>query len=610
MCAIVGYYSKAAPVRLETIERALDAVAHRGPDDRQTWIDASGRIGLAHARLGIIDVEGGRQPLHSEDGAIHAAVNGEFYGFEPIRAELIARGHRFATRSDSEIVVHLYEEHGDDCVRHLRGEFSVVLWDARARRLIAVRDRFGIKPLFYSDTAGSLILASEIKGILAAGHPARWDLESVHQALFLFVGQDRTLFRDIRQVPPGAMLIADDAGVRMRRYWDLCYPRGGGAPIAESTATDCVRQLVSEAVRIRLRADVPVSAFLSGGLDSSAVFGLAAAQTTSLRAFTVAFDEDAYDETAIARVTAAHHGVQLAVVHASSDEMARHFTGAVRAAETLGVNWHGVARYQLCRGIRAAGFKVALAGEGGDELFAGYLQLRQDASSEHDGGAATYPELQDVRARLGYVPCWMRHVAEGRRVCRIVLAEDFMQRFSDRNPYTELVAGMDAEQLAGRDRLHQSSYLWIRSVLANYILFAERLEMAHAVETRLPLLDHVLFEYTRELPRELMLKGASEKYVLRQAARPVLTEQVYRRAKHPFFAPPASNDGAEPQYRLLTDILTREALEALSFVDADAVGALLRALPRLPEHRRIAIDSVLLMLACASVLQREFGVGD
>jgi asparagine synthase (glutamine-hydrolysing) len=278
------------------------------------------------------------------------------------------------------------------------------------------------------------------------------------------------------------------------------------------------------------------------------------------------------------------------------------------------VNWHGVARYLLCRDIQNAGFKVALAGEGGDELFAGYIQLRQDAllerrSPDANANADADEPLGAVRARLGYVPCWIKTLAESRQSWRLAFADDFTRLMADRNPYAAFLDGIDTQQLVDRDRLHQSSYLWIRSVLANYILFAERLEMAHAVETRLPLLDHLLFEFVRELPRDLLLRGTAEKYVLREAARPVLTDQVYRRTKHPFFAPPASNDGAEPQYRMLTEILTRSALANLPFIDADAVITLLDALPRLPEHRRLTIDSLLLMVASLCVLQQELQVG-
>jgi asparagine synthase (glutamine-hydrolysing) len=613
MCGIVGIVANAGTVCPDTLDRALGAIAHRGPDDRQIWIDRTQRVGLAHARLSIIDVEGGRQPLHNEDGAVTAIVNGEFYGFEAIRRDLVGRGHRCATQSDSEILLHLYEDHGTECVRYLRGEFSFVLWDARNRRLIAARDRFGIKPLFYANTQDALILASEVKGIVAAGHPARWDLESVHQAAFLFVNRDRTLFRDVRQIPPGNILVAEDGAVRIHPYWDLCYPRKKERPaIDEATAIDEVRTLVTEAVTIRLRADVPVSSFLSGGLDSSAVFGFAAAEAANLRAFTVGFADAAYDETTVAMGTAVHHEAGLRIVHAEPGEMAMQFRAAVRAAETIGVNWHGVARYLLCRAIHEAGFKVALAGEGGDELFAGYMQLRQDVLLEQqgaNGGAGSHETLQEVHARLGYVPCWIRTLADSRQGWRLAFADDFAQLMADRNPYAALLDGIDRQQLVDRDRLHQSSYLWIRSVLANYILFAERLEMAHAVETRLPLLDHILFEYVRELPRDLLLRGTAEKYVLREAARPVLTDQVYRRTKHPFFAPPASNHGAEPQYRLLCEVITRPALANVPFIDADAVLALLDTLPRLPEHRRLTVDSLLLMVASLCVLQQELHVG-
>src|SRR5262252_1494012 len=233
MCGIVAMFSPEEPVAAATLERALATLEHRGPDGRRHWIAPDGLVGLGHARLSIIDLEGGAQPLENEDGRIRVIVNGELYGFERIREDLEARGHRFRTGSDSEIVIHLYEEYGAQCVQHLRGEFAFVLWDDRNQRLLCARDRFGIKPLFYAVHRGALYLASEVKALLAAGVPARWDGEAFFQAVVMGgLEQDRTLFAGVRQVPPGHYLLASRARRQIVRYWDFDYPLASDEPEA------------------------------------------------------------------------------------------------------------------------------------------------------------------------------------------------------------------------------------------------------------------------------------------------------------------------------------------------------------------------------------------
>ncbi|HZE88099.1 MAG TPA: asparagine synthase (glutamine-hydrolyzing), partial [Verrucomicrobiae bacterium] len=302
MCGIVGIFSEHGPVDGAALERATAALHHRGPDGRRHFVSADGRAALGHARLSIIDLATGDQPIANEDGTAHLVVNGEFYGYEKIRRELEEHGHRLRTRSDSEIALHLYEDLGAQCLHRLRGEFAFLLWDASSRTVFAARDRFGIKPLFYAHHEGRLHFASEVKALFAAGVPARWDDESIYNSVDLGGHQARTLYEGIYQIPAGHYALVSGSGrMQLYRYWDFDYPAADRA-VADRPDAEYVeefRAVLEESVKIRLRADVPVGCYLSGGLDSCSVLGLAARHhAEAIRAFTLTFDRVDYDEEA------------------------------------------------------------------------------------------------------------------------------------------------------------------------------------------------------------------------------------------------------------------------------------------------------------------------
>src|SRR5215469_16976929 len=264
MCGIVAFFSRCHPNPEAALQRATQSLNHRGPDGQHYWMSQDGRVGLGHARLSIIDLTTGDQPITSEDGLTRIVVNGEFYGYEAIQRELQQSGHRLRTRSDSEIALHLYEDLGPHCLQKLRGEFAFVLWDETNGTMFAARDRFGIKPLFYAFHKGTLYLASEVKALFAAGVPRRWDAESVSNSIEFGGHPVRTLFDGVFQVPPGHYLLATERHIQLIRYWDFDYPRvDSNAPVrsnAEYVAE--FRHAFEEAVRIRLRADVPVGCYL------------------------------------------------------------------------------------------------------------------------------------------------------------------------------------------------------------------------------------------------------------------------------------------------------------------------------------------------------------
>jgi len=635
MCGIVSVFDPAGGVTAPPLRSAMAAMCRRGPDDRGAWVAPDGRAALGHVRLAVVDVPGNLQPILSEDEQVCIAVNGEFYGYEATRRELEQHGHRFRTDGDSEIALHLYEEHGPDFVARLRGEFALVLWDRRCGRLLAARDRFGVKPLCYHVADNRLSLASEAKALFALGVPRAWD----HDAFFQVAGMqyplpEQTLFAGVKQLRPGHVLLADERGVRTRPYWDLDYPlEGDAAPGDEAGLARELRERLDEAVRLRLRAEVPVCFHLSGGLDSTSVVALAARHTPQPPVcFTVRFGAGGYDEWPHAEESASHLGVALHAVDATPGAMLGCLSDAVYFSEGLAINGHLPAKFLLSRTMRDAGFKVVLSGEGADEVFAGYAHLRRDLTLHEAGGdaAASLERLKSrnpdmagiqlaegeglpldaVRRRRGFVPSFLDAKATLGFRLRQVLDRDWLAAFAARDPIDVFLSRFDAaSQLARRHPVEQASYLWARSSLANYILrtLGDGTEMAHSVEGRLPFLDHELFAWARRLPVGMKIRGTTEKYLLREALRPLLPEAVYRREKHPFTAPPLSRDARCRD--VMHDAFGSAAFAALPFFDAAKVRDLLASVPDLPPREQTATDPVLMLALTAYFAARRFRLG-
>jgi asparagine synthase (glutamine-hydrolysing) len=582
MCGIVAVVSEdQAPVRDQVVS-ATNRLRHRGPDDADVWIEPRGFAGLGHARLSIIDAELGRQPLSNEDGSIHVTVNGEFYGADGIRSELERKGHRFRSRSDSEILPHLYEEFGLESVHQLRGEFAFALWDERRGRLWAARDRFGVKPLFYSQYGRSLKLASEAKSLFAMGVPRAWDLMSVLHQMFFFLMQDRTLFRDVLQVPPGCSLLHENGHVRISRYWDLDYPVDSQDEPALNR--EDFRESLREAVHSRLCSDFRLAVYLSGGLDSSCVLGIAS-EREPLLASHVSFAGTALDESAMARRAVNHTGQgSLDVLEVKDEDLVNGFAATVWHGEMIGFNAHGVARYLQSKRVAALGYKVALTGEGADEIFCGYPGFRPDLE------AATF------------TPAWIERVHSERAPFHAILERGLLDHFSFAGMREAFIGQFDrAGQLQGRHPLHQSMYLWMKSVLPNYTLYADRLDMAHGIETRPPFLDHLLWNRVRQLkPRDLIRDGV-EKWALREVCAGWVPEEIRWRTKHSFTAPSFGNSTKLRAF--VEDELRSPSFRDLPFVQHEAVTGLLDVLRT---NSVPGADSVLTMLLSAHLLNQAY----
>ncbi|MDF5731952.1 MAG: asparagine synthase (glutamine-hydrolyzing) [Rhizonema sp. PD38] len=641
MCGIIALFSNHEPITESSLRLGMDCLKHRGPDGQKFWISPDRRVALGHTRLSIIDIKNGDQPITNLDETLHIIANGEFYDFERIQRDLKRWGYQLRTNSDTEIALQLYSEFGTECLHHLRGEFAFVIWDQRNDLFFAARDRFGIKPLYYSTYGNTLYLASEVKALFAAGVPASWDHDSFWQAECGILAPHCTMFANVYQVPPGYFMLASCSGMQLHRYWDFDYPLINDS-LPQYTEQDYVEQLrhtLDEAIKLRLRADVPVGCYLSGGLDSSTVLAMAAKHSSSpIQAFTLAFDHEAYNEEPLAREMAIHTGANLQTIPIRQSDLAEHFADSIWHCEMLCVNASTTAKYLLSRATRDAGYKVVLTGEGSDEIFGGYVHFRQDLLLYNQQGQdeqtvkllleelklknkvsmglflAEYrlsEALNSVQRLLGFVPSWMQASAEGYLRSINLYSPEFIANFDQKDVYRIFFNQIDVQgQLASREPVHQSFYLWSKTILPNYLLrmLGDGVEMAHSIEGRLPFLDHKVVELVRNMPMTLKIHGLTEKYVLREAAKPFITDTMYKRQKHPFLAPPSTFKPNEALQQLVQDTLRSSIMSCVPFYNHAAVIHLLDQLPTMTESQRISIDVFLMKVLSACILQEKFGL--
>jgi asparagine synthase (glutamine-hydrolysing) len=522
-------------------------------------------------------------------------------------------------------------------LHHLRGEYAFVIWDERNQRMIAGRDRFGVKPLFYAEHNGALYFASEVKALFAMGVPARWSGEALYAGGFVIPG-DRTLFAGVHSVPPGHYLRATREAHRLHQYWDVDYPRDeeSGASRSDAEYIEGFRAVLEDSVKTRLRADVPVGCYLSGGIDSCSVLGLASLHHNGpVRAYTLTFDRAQYDESVIAEEMARHAGAEYHPIPMTQADLAAHFRDAVIQSEIPFINGHTVAKYMLSRAVRESGYKVVLTGEGSDELLAGYPHFRRDMLLHHTTGqdpnetARLLRELVEsnqvsrglllpegegdtgtvCEALLGCVPSWLEAMsATGGRTVGL-FRDDFVAAHRGTDVIGSLLSSLDVERrLKGRNAVHSALYLWAKTILPHYILsnLGDRMEMAHSVEGRVPFMDHHVAEYLQRVPVSLKIRGMTEKYILREAVKDVITKTVYARQKHPFLSPPATMNPDQPLHALMQDTLRGSAAANVPFLDQRKVVAALDGLarPGADSGHAVVMDQVL-TLALSFVFMHE-----
>ena len=607
MCGLAGilHFDSGRPVDPGVLEDMISTVRSRGPEG--TGLFTEGPVGLAHARLRIIDLEGGDQPIFNEDRSIATVLNGEIFNYLELRDELRSLGHRFSTNTDTEVLVHLYEEEGPDFLHRLNGQFAFALWDSRRRRLILARDRPGILPLFFRQEPDRLIFASEVKAILPALATRPSLVPEVLEQIFTFWAplSPRTIFDGISEVEPGQALLVEGGEVLRRRYWQWEFPPMGEHREADrETLTEELRSLLADATRIRLRSDVPVGAYLSGGLDSSAVAALIHRERgDGLRTFSVGFEDPALDESGHQKEVVEYLSTHHTEVPCSGHQVAAWFPRMVQRTETPVLRTAPVPMGMLSRRVREEGYKVVLTGEGADEVLGGYdlfkeAKVRQfwarypDSTRRPGLLRRLYPYLElNQQQSQAYLQAFFGVGLDSpdspffSHLPRWTTTSRIKAFFSD-----ELKAALGPEPLEALARVlprdfgswhpfNRAEYLECRILLASYLLCSQgdRMLMAHSVEGRFPFLDHRLIRFASQLHPRYKMRVLNEKDLLKRAMAPQLPASIVARHKQPYRAPdiPAFfGNAGPPEY--VQDALLPDTVRRLGYFDAARVGQLLK----------------------------------
>ena len=607
MCGIVGLANWSdEPVDPELLWRMIGEIRHRGPDADGVFVDES--VGLAHARLSIIDIAGGLQPMSNEDRTLCITFNGEIFNYLELRRDLEARGHRFVTKSDTEVILHAYEEKGERCVEDFNGQWAFAIWDAPKRRLFLSRDRIGVRPLFYTSVGQSFLFGSEIKSLFR--HPAvarRLDPRSLDQTFTFWAPlTPHTSFSGILELPPGHSMSITESSLRVERYWAPEYQPDLEDVHDERHYADQLRELLGDATRIRLRSDVPVGAYLSGGLDSTVITSLIKRSAgTALRTFSVTFDEAEFDESGYQQEAVRFLHTDHRDFRCSSVDIGRVFPEVVWHAETPILRTAPAPMFLLSALVRREGYKVVLTGEGADEMFGGYdvfkeAKIRRFCATRPDSRIRPLllkrlypylPQMQsqspeylraffDVRADdcanpfFSHLPRWNLTAK-----LKLFLSPELKAHLADYDGYAD-VRSMLPDNYSNWHHFSQAQYLETSGILPGYILSSQgdRMAMAHAVEGRYPFLDHRVVDFAMRLPPRLKMKVLQEKYLLKRSFDGLIPAGTIRRKKQPYRAPDAKSFFGSSEnpvcHEYVDDLLCERRIREDGIFSPDAVQRL------------------------------------
>ncbi|HEX7286714.1 MAG TPA: asparagine synthase (glutamine-hydrolyzing) [Candidatus Angelobacter sp.] len=548
MCGICGYFDasgKAKRVDEAVLGRMTGKLVHRGPDSSGTFVAQN--IGLGFRRLSLIDLSGGNQPLYNEDRSLVLICNGEIYNYRELRDELISDGHRFSTRSDVEVLLHLYEECGVDLLQRIHGQFAFALYDVKQKSLLLARDHFGINPLYYANVDGMFVFSSEVKGILEfPGIRREVDLTGLDQILtFPGLISPRTMFKGISSLPAGHYLLLQEDRVSLQEYWDLDYPTIEDSPEPRPAKyyAEKLREALSRSVKARLHADVPVGFYLSGGLDSSMIAALITevSHDTERHSFSITFAdrelcEARYQRLMSRKVGSIHHEIEF-----DWREISDRLKQVVYHSETPLKETYNTASLALSEHARRHDTLAILTGEGADELFAGYVGYRFDQTSRRS--RKTYDAQEALESEMRF-KLW--------NDSDLFYEKDYFSYADTKKAlYSAHAVGrfhefdclkfdlVNKEKLRNRHSIHQRSYLDFKLRMSDHLLsdHGDRMALANSIEARYPFLDLDVVKVATEIPPQLQLNGLVEKYILRKAAENLVPREILEREKYAFLAP-------------------------------------------------------------------------
>jgi asparagine synthase (glutamine-hydrolysing) len=590
------------------LQRMAAFLSHRGPDATGFYLDR--RAGLAHTRLSIIDLSGGDQPIHNETKTVWVIFNGEIFNFPELRKKLAEAGHRFYTRTDTEVLVHLYEEYGHEMFEWLNGQYAFAIWDLAKQRLLLGRDRVGIRPLFYYRIKKKILFGSEIKAIFAdPGVPRQINSQTLSDIFTCWAPLDpETIFKNIHTVPPGHYLNFSPKGLSTHPYWRLSFSDSENAQREgqkkEHEWIEELYELLYDATRIRLRADVPVGAYLSGGLDSTLTSALVKSNfNNQLRTFSVSFSDRRFDETAYQQQAVEALHTEHRSICCSEADIGRHFPDVIWHSETPLLRTAPTPLYLLSRLVRENRFKVVLTGEGADEIFAGYNIFKEDRVRRFWARnpesyfrpmllARLYPyifsggndksqtlltnffkiKLSEVKSPVySHLLRWqntsqMKNFLSAELYKQVGRVDQFIEKFVSKLP-TDFMCWAP---------LSRAQYIEMTIFLSNYLLSSQgdRMAMAHAVEGRYPFLDHRVIELATKLPPELKLNGLNEKFILKKVALGFVPKALVQRPKQPYRAPIASCFLGSASFEYVDELLDEKLIRDYGYFDASKVNSL------------------------------------
>ena len=601
MCGICGIFGVDGrdPAVQARVRSMCDAIVHRGPDEDGYYFDDAVALGMR--RLSIIDLRTGRQPIANEDKTVWTVYNGEIYNFPALKAELESRGHRFATKADTEVIVHLYEEHGPDFVQKLNGMFAIALWDRRTRTFLLARDRVGVKPLHYWEDGDRLVFGSEIKSLLKAGAPRDIDPEALSQYVtFEFIPAPRTIFKSIGKLLPGHILIAGPKDVEVRSYWNVRYRVAPDDPRSENAIAAELRARLKESVRMRLISDVPLGVFLSGGMDSSAVTALMSevAAASEIKTFSIGFKEKSFDELGWAGQVARHFGTKHTEFVVESGQVRELVPVLMRYLDEPLADASIIPTYLISRLAREH-VTVALAGDGGDELFAGYDTYKAYKWARLYRKVPRFIRNGLVKPAVGLLPASAKRLSFEFKAKKFIAGIDYPPEIANtiwwgayppaergRLLSPEFVSALREDPFApiafhlrngdATDPLDRVCYLDLKLYLQDDLLVkVDRMSMASSLEIRVPFLDYTFVDFATAIPNRLKLKGMETKYILKKAIGPSLPPAILKRPKIGFDIP-LGVWMREELRDFVRDVLAPERLRAQGYFDAGYVQRILK----------------------------------